>query len=97
MTRSAASEARAKAAARWPAILQSGFRPFFLLCGLQASLFILLWTAGWAIGWDLPLGDNAITIEFGNEVSLDLNQKALALAEYFDTNPFPGLIECVPE
>lgn len=43
-----------------------------------------------------PLGDNAITIEFGNEVSLDLNQKALALAEYFDTNPFPGLIECVP-
>lgn len=60
MTRSAASEARAKAAARWPAILQSGFRPFFLLCGLQASLFILLWTAGWAIGWDLPLGDNPV-------------------------------------
>lgn len=60
MTRSTASEARAKATARWPAILQSGFRPFFLLCGLQASLFILLWTAGWAIGWDLPLGDNPV-------------------------------------
>ena len=31
-----------------------------------------------------PLGDNAITIEFGNEVSLEVNEKALALAEYFD-------------
>ena len=43
-----------------------------------------------------PLGDNAITIEFGNEVSLDLNQKALALADHFASNPFPGLIESVP-
>lgn len=43
-----------------------------------------------------PLGDNAITLEFGNEVSLELNRKALALAEYFDANPFPGFIESVP-
>ena len=44
-----------------------------------------------------PVGDNAITIEFGNEVSLELNRKALALAEHFETNPFPGFIESVPE
>ena len=43
-----------------------------------------------------PLGDNAITIEFGNEVSPELNQKALAFAEHFDSHPFPGFIECVP-
>ena len=43
-----------------------------------------------------PLGDNAITIEFGNEVSLELNRNALSLAEHFETNPFPGFIEAVP-
>lgn len=45
---------------RWPAVLQSGFRPFFLLAGLQASLFISLWVAGWVIGWPLPLGDQPV-------------------------------------
>jgi len=43
-----------------------------------------------------PLGDNAITVEFGNEVSLELNQRAIALAEHFRSNPFAGLIEAVP-
>ena len=43
-----------------------------------------------------PLGDNAVTIEFGNELSLDLNRKAIALSLYFETNPFPGFIETVP-
>jgi inhibitor of KinA len=43
-----------------------------------------------------PLGDNAITIEFGNEVSLGLNRKALALARHFDSNAFCGFIESVP-
>ncbi len=43
-----------------------------------------------------PLGDNAITVEFGNEVSLELNQRAIALAEYFRSEPFAGLIEAVP-
>ena len=45
---------------RWPTLLQSGFRPFFLLAGLQAGLFILLWVAGWVIGWDVPLGDHPV-------------------------------------
>ena len=43
-----------------------------------------------------PLGDNAITIEFGNEISLELNRKALALTEFLDANPFPGFIESLP-
>jgi inhibitor of KinA len=43
-----------------------------------------------------PLGDNAITVEFGNEVSLELNQLAIALAEHFRSKPFAGLIEAVP-
>jgi len=43
-----------------------------------------------------PLGDNAITVEFGNEVSLELDRKAIALAEHFRSNPFTGLIEAVP-
>ena len=43
-----------------------------------------------------PLGENALTIEFGNEISLDLNRQALDLSEYFQKNPFPGFIETVP-
>lgn len=34
-------------------LLQSAFRPFFLLAGLQASVYILLWVAAWFFG--LPL------------------------------------------
>ena len=43
-----------------------------------------------------PLGDTALTVEFGNAISSDLNQKAIALADLIETNPFPGLIETVP-
>jgi inhibitor of KinA len=43
-----------------------------------------------------PLGDSAVTIEFGNTISADINDKAIALSQYFETNPFPGFIESVP-
>ena len=43
-----------------------------------------------------PLGENALTVEFGNEISLDLNRKALDLAEHLQNDPFPGFIESVP-
>jgi inhibitor of KinA len=43
-----------------------------------------------------PLGENALTIEFGNSISLELNRRVFNLAEYFEKNPFPGLIETVP-
>ena len=43
-----------------------------------------------------PLGDSALTVEFGNVISPELNQKAIALADRIENNPFPGLIETVP-
>ena len=43
-----------------------------------------------------PLGNGALTVEFGRELSVALNESAIALANYFDANPFPGYIECAP-
>jgi inhibitor of KinA len=43
-----------------------------------------------------PLGDNALTVEFGTIVSEPLNEASIALAEHFNVNPFPGMIEAVP-
>jgi inhibitor of KinA len=43
-----------------------------------------------------PLGDNCVTIDFGNEISVDLNNKAISASSYFETHPFPGFIEAVP-
>ncbi len=43
-----------------------------------------------------PLGDSALTVEFGNVISEELNQQAIAFAEYFDQNNFQGFIESVP-
>jgi len=43
-----------------------------------------------------PLGDSALTVEFGNEISAALNNRALNLACFFDANPFSGFVETVP-
>lgn len=43
-----------------------------------------------------PLGTDALTIDFGNEISLELNERAVNLAEYFEVNPFNGMREIVP-
>ncbi len=43
-----------------------------------------------------PLGESALTIEFGNEISPELHSKALHIAEYFERNQFPGFVESVP-
>lgn len=43
-----------------------------------------------------PLGDNALTVEFGNEISPELNNQVVKLADYFERNSFAGLIESVP-
>lgn len=42
------------------------------------------------------LGDGALTVEFGQEISLALNELALSVAAHFNDNPFPGFIEAVP-
>lgn len=43
-----------------------------------------------------PLGDTALTVEFGNAISTTLNRLAIALSEHFESNPFPGFVESVP-
>ena len=44
----------------------------------------------------LPLGDSAATIEFGNEISTELNNESIALADHLMGEPFDGMIEAVP-
>jgi inhibitor of KinA len=43
-----------------------------------------------------PLAPGSITVDFGNEISVSLNDKAISLATWFDQNPFPGFIEAAP-
>ncbi|MEO8649709.1 MAG: 5-oxoprolinase subunit PxpB [Acidobacteriota bacterium] len=43
-----------------------------------------------------PLGDRALTIDFGNEISEEKNERAIAIAAYFETHPFEGFIETIP-
>ena len=43
-----------------------------------------------------PLGDSALTVEFGNVISEELNRKAIAFAAHFARNKFPGYVESVP-
>jgi inhibitor of KinA len=43
-----------------------------------------------------PLGDGALTIDLGNTISLDLNTRAISLAERISSRPFAGFIESVP-
>jgi inhibitor of KinA len=43
-----------------------------------------------------PLGVDALTIDFGNEISLELNERVVSLAEFFEEKAFPGLREIVP-
>ncbi len=42
------------------------------------------------------LGESALTVEFGTTISENLNNRAIALAEYFFKHQFPGFIESVP-
>ncbi len=42
-----------------------------------------------------PLGDNALTIDFGNIISAELNDKTLQLQSYINKNMFAGMIEIV--
>ncbi len=43
-----------------------------------------------------PLGDTALTIEFGSEISPELNNRVLQVAAFFDANSFQGFIEIIP-
>ena len=43
-----------------------------------------------------PLSDNAVTVEFGDSISEEFNDTAIALADHFTQAPFAGCIESVP-
>lgn len=43
-----------------------------------------------------PLGDTAITIDFGNLIDETINSHVLKLFQQFCTEPLPGMIEAVP-
>jgi inhibitor of KinA len=43
-----------------------------------------------------PLGDAAITVDFGNIINEAINQKVLNLFYQLRDNPLPGMIEAVP-
>ena len=42
------------------------------------------------------LGDDCVTVDIGNEISIDLNSEAIALAARLNEFKFPGLVEAVP-
>lgn len=42
------------------------------------------------------LGENALTIDFGNEISVGLNRKIRKLSNAIEEKSFRGFIECVP-
>jgi inhibitor of KinA len=43
-----------------------------------------------------PLGETAVTVDFGNRISAELNDRVLSLAKRLDENPFAGFIETIP-
>lgn len=43
-----------------------------------------------------PLGDAALTIEFGRTISEHLNAQAIALADHVQSHSFEGFVEAVP-
>ena len=44
----------------------------------------------------LPLGDAALTVEFGHEISADVNERALGFAKAVHTQHWEGLLDIVP-
>ena len=43
-----------------------------------------------------PLGDSALTIDFGNVISEEINKKVISLFNYLQQHPLNGMIEAIP-
>jgi inhibitor of KinA len=43
-----------------------------------------------------PAGDHAVTIELGDEISIDINQKVISLFNYFSNHPVDGIKDLIP-
>lgn len=44
----------------------------------------------------MSLGDSALLVEFGNVISVELNEISVALSDRLTREPFPGFVESVP-
>ena len=44
----------------------------------------------------LPAGDSALVVEFGSEISPEINARVSALADHLVRHPLRGVTECVP-
>lgn len=42
------------------------------------------------------LGESALTVNFGSEISPEINDRVIQLSIFFESNSFPGFIETVP-
>jgi inhibitor of KinA len=43
-----------------------------------------------------PVGENSLTVSFGNRISVGINSRITALKNIIEKNPFPGFVETVP-
>jgi inhibitor of KinA len=43
-----------------------------------------------------PLSETAVTVEFGNKISPELNDRAIRFAEALSSSPFEGMLEAAP-
>lgn len=43
-----------------------------------------------------PVGENSLTLSFGNQISVETNRKIITIQKLIEKNPFPGMIELVP-
>ncbi|MDO5423094.1 MAG: 5-oxoprolinase subunit PxpB [Eubacteriales bacterium] len=44
----------------------------------------------------LPVGDSALTVDFGSEITEATNIRVQALARHLEQNPWPGVLETLP-
>lgn len=44
----------------------------------------------------VPLGLDAVSVEFGDAISIDLNERVIAFADAISADPFPGFVEAFP-
>lgn len=76
-------------------LLQSAFRPFFLLAGLQASVYLLLWVAAWLFGMPLGMAPEPL-LWHGHAMIFGFGSAALAgflltaVPNWTDTQPVQG-------
>ncbi len=43
-----------------------------------------------------PCGDHAVTVQFGNQITLAANQRAVALFHHLQNHPLPGVKDMIP-